>query len=209
MLKIIILSVTVGLFFYPLSFTGKEFKKENEISKINQTNLSDLKNVDLGRNTKPGDCSIKDNQITIKAGGADIWGTKDEGFFTYTKILGDFEVSVKIVNLEKTHLYTKAGIMARSDLSEDSKHIFFQIFPDNSPRNKNNGGSEFQYRAEKGAEMEAIYPDIETAGNKFDVNFPNTWIRLKRTNNVFESYSAMIIKPGIYFLPTNKKCQQN
>jgi hypothetical protein len=41
---------------------------------------------------------------------------------------------------------------------------------------------------EKGGEMKAIYPNPETAGNKFDVNFPNTWIRFKRNDDIFESY---------------------
>ncbi len=36
--------------------------------------------------------------------------------------------------------------------------------------------------------MKAIYPDLKTAGNRFDVDFPNTWIRLKRQGDVFESY---------------------
>ena len=36
--------------------------------------------------------------------------------------------------------------------------------------------------------MKAIYPDPKTAGNQFDVTFPDTWIRLKRSGDVFESY---------------------
>jgi regulation of enolase protein 1 (concanavalin A-like superfamily) len=103
---------------------------------------------------------------------------------------GNFDISVQIENLTKPHQYTKAGIMARADLSDNSQHVYFQVFPDNSPRNKNNGGCEFQYRLEKGGEMKAIYPNTETAGHQFDVNFPNTWIRLKRTGDVFESYMS-------------------
>ena len=38
--------------------------------------------------------------------------------------------------------------------------------------------------------MKAIYPNPETAGTQFDVNFPNTWIRLKRSGDVFESYMS-------------------
>ncbi len=78
--------------------------------------------------------------------------------------------------------------MARTDLSDNSQHVYYQVFPDNSPRNKNNGGCEFQYRSVKAGEMKAIYPDPKTAGNQFDVAFPNTGIRLKRIGDVFESY---------------------
>jgi regulation of enolase protein 1 (concanavalin A-like superfamily) len=150
--------------------------------------FSELKFTDVGAATKPGKATIKKDEVEVVAGGADIWGKNDEFNFGYLKLDGDFDVSVQIKSLSKPHQYTKAGIMARVDLSDNSEHVYFQVFPDNSPRNKNKGGCEFQYRFEKGGEMKAIYPNPETAGNKFDVNFPNTWIRLKRYGDIFESY---------------------
>ncbi len=150
--------------------------------------FSELKFTDIGAATKPGKASLKKDEVEIIAGGADIWGKNDEFYFVYKKMDGDFDISVQIKSLSKPHLYTKAGIMARVDLSDNSQHVYYQVFPDNIARNKNNGGCEFQYRLEKGSEMKAIYPNIETAGNKFDVNFPNTFIRLKRAGDVFESY---------------------
>ena len=78
--------------------------------------------------------------------------------------------------------------MARTELNDSSQHVYFQAFPNNNARNNNKGGCEFQYRLTKGIDMKAIYPNVQTAGNQFDVNFPNTWIRLKRIGDVFESY---------------------
>ncbi|MCY1721520.1 PQQ-binding-like beta-propeller repeat protein [Prolixibacteraceae bacterium Z1-6] len=150
--------------------------------------FSELHFADVGVATKEGKVTNNTSEINIVAGGADIWGTKDEFGFAYKKLKGDFDVSVQIKGLTKAHQYTKAGIMARADLSDNSPHVYFQVFPDNTPRNKNNGGCEFQYRLEKGGQMKAIYPSVETAGNQFDVNFPNTWIRLKREGANFESY---------------------
>ena len=147
-----------------------------------------LKQADIGNPAIAGKVSITDKGFDITAGGADIWGTRDEFHFSYIILKGDFDFSVQVFNLSKANQYTKAGIMARADLSDNSQHIYFQIFPDNTPRNKNNGGCEFQYRSEKAGEMKAIYPDPKTAGNQFDVSFPNTWIRLKRSGDVFESY---------------------
>jgi len=161
---------------------------ESNTGKI--SSFSDLKITDVGADTKAGKVTVDNNDIEIIAGGADIWGTNDEFNFGYKKLQGDFDVSVQVLSLSKAHQYTKAGIMARADLSDNSRHVYFQVFPDNTPRNKNNGGCEFQYRLEKGGEMKAIYPNQETAGNKFDVNFPNTFIRLKRTGDVFESYMS-------------------
>jgi len=152
--------------------------------------FSELHFADVGAATIEGKVINNDKEIEIIAGGADIWGTNDEFSFAYKTLKGDFEVSVQISGLSKAHQYTKAGIMARADLSDNSPHVYFQIFPDNTPRNKNNGGCEFQFRVEKGGQMKAIYPNMETAGNRFDVNFPNTWIRLKRVGDNFESYMS-------------------
>jgi hypothetical protein len=147
-----------------------------------------MKQTDIGNPAIAGMVNTTEKGFGITAGGADIWGTHDEFHFSYQTIKGDFDMSVQILSLSATNLYTKAGIMMRTDLNDNSQHVFFQVFPDNSPRNHNNGGCEFQYRAEKGGEMKAIYPDSKTAGNLFNVAFPNTWIRLKRSGNVFESY---------------------
>ena len=152
--------------------------------------FSELKFADIGAATKPGKAIINKNELELIAGGADIWGKNDEFNFGYKKLVGDFDISVQIAGLTKPHQYTKAGIMARVDLTDNSEHVYYQVFPDNSARNKNNGGCEFQYRLEKGGDMKAIYPNPETAGNKFDVNFPNTWIRLKRIGDIFESYTG-------------------
>ncbi len=147
-----------------------------------------FKNTDIGTLTKTGSATINNNELEIVAGGADIWGTRDEFNFSYRKLKGDFDLSVRIKSVSAAHLYTKSGIMARANLSDSSQHVYFQVFPDNSPRNKNKGGCEFQYRTAGGADMKAIYPDPKTAGNQFNVAFPDTWLRLKRQGDVFYSY---------------------
>lgn len=187
---------TLFLLYFIMSFTlilsgnagGAKNSNSSGNDKSKIISFSELKFTDIGAATKPGKATIKNEEVEVVAGGADIWGKNDEFNFGYTKIEGDFDVSVQIKGLSKPHQYTKAGIMARVDVSDNCQHVYFQVFPDNSPRNKNKGGCEFQYRLEKGGDMKAIYPNTETAGNKFDVNFPNTWIRLRRMGNVFESY---------------------
>jgi regulation of enolase protein 1 (concanavalin A-like superfamily) len=178
--KLLFLIFTLSAF----SFAWKSgMEKEGKIIPF-QT----FKNADIGARTKPGSATLINDELEIVAGGTDIWGKHDEFHFSYKKLKGDFDLSVQIKNLSAAHKYTKAGLMARTSLSDSSQHVFFQVFPDNSPRNKNNGGCEFQYRSEIAAEMKAIYPDLKTAGNQFDVSFPNTWVRLNRKGDVFESY---------------------
>jgi len=153
------------------SFPGFE---QTDIGKVNTTGI-----VTLNKNK---------NEIEIIAGGSDIWGTQDSFYFNYKKLKGDFVFTTQILSFKEAHQYSKAGIMARTDLSNSSQHVYFQVYYNNSYRNNNNGGCEFQYRENKGNKMKAIYPDQNKAKNTFNVSFPYTWIRLKRNGNVFESY---------------------
>jgi hypothetical protein len=150
-----------------------------------------FKHSDIGNPAITGTVKVLKDGFDITAGGADIWGTKDEFNFIYIEQNGDFDFVSRIESLSGPHLYTKAGLMAREDLTPDSRHIYFQIFPNNNPRNKNNGGFEFQYRTEKGVEMKAIYPKSFEGIPEFPVAFPNTWIRLQRTENVFTAYYSI------------------
>lgn len=157
-------------------------------AKNNAVSLHKFKQTDIGNPTVAGSSTIKDNSLIIIGGGADVWGTKDEFRYSFIEQKGDFIFTARIESLSPTHLYTKAGLMAREDLTDNCRHIFFQVFPDNSARNKNNGGYEFQYRSVKGEEMKAIYPARAQGTPEFPVNYPNTWIRLQRSGDVFTGY---------------------
>ncbi len=150
--------------------------------------LKKFKQTDIGNPALAGSSQVKGKGIQLIAGGADVWGVKDEFHFSYLEQTGDFDLAARIESLSAPHLYTKAGLMAREELTDNSRHIFFQAFPNNKPRNKNNGGYEFQYRRDKGGEMKAIYPAKAESAPEFPVNYPNTWIRLKRAGNVFTGF---------------------
>jgi hypothetical protein len=176
-------TVTVALLL--LFSAGLTGAKENAVS------LKKFKQTDIGNPALAGSSQVKDNGLQLIAGGADVWGVKDEFHFSYFEQTGDFDLTARIESLSAPHLYTKAGLMAREELSENCRHIFFQAFPNNKPRNKNNGGYEFQYRLAKAGEMKAIYPAKAEGAPEFPANYPNTWIRLKRTGNVFTGFVSM------------------
>lgn len=161
------------------------FAKEKAIS------VKKFKSTDLGNPDRSGATELINDGIRITAGGADVWGVRDEFRFSYLEQSGDFDMVARIESLTDPNLYTKAGLMAREELTDNSRHIFFQVFPNNNPRNKNNGGFEFQYRKEKGGEMKAIYPAKAEGIPEFPVNYPNTWIRLKRVGNDFTGYYSV------------------
>jgi hypothetical protein len=150
--------------------------------------LAGFKHGDIGNPSIKGTVKVLKNGFDITAGGADIWGVKDEFSFIYVERTGDFDMIARIEGLSAANLYTKAGLMARENLTAGCRHIYFQVFSDNNPRNKNNGGYEFQYRQEKDHEMKAIYPGSSEGTPEFPVAYPNTWIRLQRINNDFTGY---------------------
>jgi hypothetical protein len=149
-----------------------------------------FKHTDVGNPAIAGTVTASDGGFDITAGGADVWGVKDEFNFVFIEKTGDFDFAARIESLTSTHQYTKAGLMAREDLTPGSRHIYFQIFPNNNQRNKNNGGFEYQYRQITDGEMKAIYPVRVEGTPDFPVTFPNTWIRLKREGNKFTGYSG-------------------
>ena len=103
--------------------------------------------------------------------------------------MGDFVFIARIKSLSRADLYTKSGIMARESLDTASRHVYILIFPDNDPRNHNNGGFEFQYRSTQGGDSKAIYPSSDTMEPpEFPASFPNTWMKLARTGDKFDSY---------------------
>lgn len=150
--------------------------------------LATFKHRDIGNPSIAGTVKVLTNGVDMTAGGADIWGVKDEFNFVYVERTGDFDFVSRIESLSGADLYTKAGLMAREDLTAGCRHIYFQVFSDNNPRNKNNGGYEFQYRQMKDSLMKAIYPRSSAGRPEFPVAYPDTWIRLQRTKNNFTGY---------------------
>ena len=180
------LKKNISLLLIILLTTGLSLSAKEKTLSLKKFRCTDIGNPDVS-----GSSQIQENSVSITAGGTDVWGVQDEFRFVYTEQTGDFDLIAQIESLSEAHLYTKAGLMAREDLSDNSRHIFFQVFPNNNPRNKNNGGYEFQYRKEKAGEMKAIYPAKFDGIPEFPVNYPNTWIRLKRVGSDFTGfYSA-------------------
>jgi hypothetical protein len=188
--KVIKSSFLILMLGFTLSMvSAQENQKLNSNAMKSQSiPLASFKSADIGNPAIKGIVNPVKDGLDITAGGADIWGAKDEFSFTYVERTGDFDIISRIESLTAANLYTKAGLMARENLTAGSRHIYFQVFSDNSPRNKNNGGFEFQFRLVKDSVMKAIYPKSFTGTPEFPVVFPNTWLRLQRIKNVFTGY---------------------
>ena len=124
--------------------------------------------TDVGNPKLKGSMSQnKDTDTYVLTGaGENIWAAKDEFFFAWKKVTGDFSMSTKI-NFEGVNpAHRKIGIMIRETLDGDSRYADISIHGD--------GLNSLQWRKEKGGSTveiasEIIMPDhiiLERHGNK-------------------------------------------
>jgi hypothetical protein len=140
-----------------------------------------LAGIDVGSPHLTGEMKQLPDGFEVMAGGKDIWGTRDEFHFAQTQLTGNFSLSVRIVSLTMADVYTKAGLMLRTSLEAGAEHAFLLAFGDNQPRNKNNGGIEFQYRLKSNEACIGIYPPQPLPLQPdFPVKFPAVWLKLSR-----------------------------
>ncbi len=123
----------------------------------------------------------------VVAAGKDIWMEADEGHFAHVAHEGDFDLRARLASFAASHLYAKAGLMARESTADGSRHVFFLAFKDNAARNNNHGGFEGQFRPNTGGPSFGVYPpQPDPVPPRFPVEFPNAWLRLLRRNDDFE-----------------------
>ncbi len=140
---------------------------------------------DIGQPQMSGATVQEGSSVLVTAGGADIWGSRDECHFAHLAVTGDFDISVRVAGLEMADVYTKAGLMLRASLDDGAPHAMLLTFGDNQPRNKNNGALEFQSRLVTGGECTGIYPPQPLpAQPQFPASFPQHWLRLTRRKDV-------------------------
>jgi len=146
---------------------------------------------DIGSPRLAGKCTLTPTGLEIEAGGADIWGTRDEFHFASMAVTGDFALSARINSLSMADVYTKAGVMLRASLEAGAAHVMILAFGDNQPRNQNNGGLEFQSRIEADGPCTGVYPPQPLpARPDFPASFPHVWLRLTRHGDKFTSQSS-------------------
>ena len=76
-----------------------------------------FQNQDVGGPAIEGSTEVSGNEITVTGAGNDIWNNADQFQFYYTTLVGDFDVSVQVEELEGTHQWAKAELMIRNAVS--------------------------------------------------------------------------------------------
>jgi len=91
--------------------------------------LTDWRADDIGDALPGGQRATAENAMTIYGGGADIWGVSDQFRYVSQEASGDFVITATLDSLKDTHIYAKAGLMARADLTSSSAQVLLHAFP--------------------------------------------------------------------------------
>ena len=132
--------------------------------------------LSIGESGVEGSATPIPGGVRVEGAGADVGGRSDGFFYAYQERLGDFDVRVRVRSLENVDPWAKAGLMARSELSGES--VFAGAFAAPSV-----SGAMMLSRTLVGRE-------VARAG-KFPVNYPNTWLRLRRSGSNFTAYAGL------------------
>jgi hypothetical protein len=116
---------------------------EARFDHVSVRSLGTFAEQDIGAVGLAGSGTISDLRVTMEGAGADIWGTADAFRFrsTFTNTM-DVRLAARIVSVEATHEWAKAGVMFRERRDATSRHVTLIVSPGR--------GVAMQYRATSG-----------------------------------------------------------
>ena len=131
----------------------------------------------VGNPSPVGNQVIAGNGLNISGGGAtDMNSTTDQLQFSRQLCNGDFDYKVRLESLTLTDPWAQAGLLAREDLTPGSRSAGVFATPSIS-------GIFFQSRA--------TVNGSKSASGAFPVNYPFTWLRLKRAGNIITGFASL------------------
>jgi regulation of enolase protein 1 (concanavalin A-like superfamily) len=87
-------------------------------------------NQDIGAVGRPGGRVAGEvHRSTVEGSGADIWGTADAFHYEFTPWFGDGTITARVLSVENTHAWAKAGVMVRESTAAGSKHVMAIVSP--------------------------------------------------------------------------------
>lgn len=131
----------------------------------------------VGNPSPAGSQVIAGNGLNISGGGSsDLYGTTDQLQFSHQLHSGDFDYKVRLESLTLTDPWAQAGLVAREDLTAGARTAGVLATPSIS-------GVFFQTRPKIGGS--------KSSSGSFPVNYPYTWLRLKRAGNDFSGFASL------------------
>ncbi len=125
---------------------------------------------DIGKTGQAGDAGFLNGEFNLIASGNDIWESADAFHYACTTLTGDGEITARVVSMQFTDPWAKAGVMFRESLAPGSRHALMTVTA---------GGSAFQWR-----------PTADNASRNTDgpaTSLP-FWVKLSRAGDTFAGY---------------------
>ncbi len=114
--------------------------------------------------------------VDVTAAGTGIFGAADQFTFSYQNFTNNFDVRVRVAGVSLAGTWTRAALMARDGLASNAVFAASVATPGAL-------GCHFESRATVGGST--------TMTGSFPVNYPDTWLRLRRTGNVFDAFASL------------------
>ena len=130
---------------------------------------------DVGNPAAKGSYTLNNGVYTIKGDGADIGGASDSFYYVYASLKGDGELTARVVSMDSTNDWAKAGAMIRETLNAGSKHAMTVV----SANTAGTHGVSFQYRTTTSGSS------ASSSGGAMKAPY---WVRIKRVGSVLSGY---------------------
>ncbi|MBN1805572.1 MAG: hypothetical protein JW837_09995 [Sedimentisphaerales bacterium] len=126
-------------------------------------------------NTTGGSADESGGTWTVSGDGADVWGTSDAFHFAYVPLVGDGQITARVVdNGTGSNTWAKGGVMIRETLDADSKHMIMAL------TGGDGSGIAFQGRMSTSGSSTSYHGDVTAE--------PPYWVRLTREGNTISAY---------------------
>lgn len=129
---------------------------------------------DIGSVGLTGSAGVTNDVFTVRGSGADIWGSADAFRFVYVTNSGNFSFTARVLAVQNTDPWAKAGVMVRGSVDANAVNAFIAVTPGN--------GVTFQYRSSVGGNS--------VHNNTVGLNAPY-WVRLVRSGDTFSAFRSV------------------
>ena len=122
------------LYFYVVTAVdaaGESVKSSEASASLSGAPSSNWLTEDVGAVGATGSFSLSGSVFTIQGSGADIWNSADEFRYVFQALTGDCSITARVLNMQNTTGWAKAGVMIRETLDASSQYVINFMSPAN------------------------------------------------------------------------------